>query len=114
MKRVKASFVALGMVLLMSAQGAGCLGRGRHAAGPARLEIDSGGVIRFEGAPVGINDLGARLHQAGVPRSNTVQIRFEDEASRIMIERLARVLALEGYRKVLFLSGPKATATAGP
>jgi len=97
---------ALGLVL---AGLSGCVTTTQSTA-PAHVFVTAAGTINYLGASCAPDQLPARLAHNGVGSTQEIRIHMEDTRNTQLRSRIAAGLLLKGYKRILFVAAPRASA----
>jgi len=89
---------------------AGCDQANEGGVPAVDIVLSPSGLITLNGTPVNVQNLPAKLKQAGAGRQTSVRVRVPDGTSRQTLQRLGAHLASGGYSRIVFSKPQKAHA----
>jgi hypothetical protein len=97
------------LLVLMLAGLCGCVSTPRSTA-PVHVLVTASGIVCYQGEQFGGDQLAARLQKANVDKSQEVRVHMEDTRNTRLLKQLHDGLMRKGYKHILFLAEPRATA----
>ena len=76
------------------------------------IQIAPDGTLYVRDRETPLNRLATQLRRAGYEPHHTIHVSIPDETPRRVLVAVSRELASRGYRRILFVKPPRATAEA--